>query len=394
MNSYRRKYMLMTDLIMPIAIFIIIYPPVFYSIRFTVNLSTNITRMLFVICLIWFVKYRLYKNKYLWAWLIFILWLVAVTFVNSKKIPYMINYYNIFNFMVIICYCIKKKPERLIGWIATILTCWIFLNTLLWKEGGMYVNANGQMAFFLGTKTSLTYYQITGCYFIWLFHEILPEKHKKRATFLWIVMFTSVVVWNIRQPISTSIMCLILFTLLLYLSKKENLLIDIILKSGFIVTIAINIGIVFFNIQKLFTDFIVNVLHESADLNNRTKIWQVVIYNILKSPIIGHGTDSNIIFAIDNGISQINSSAHNHLLHLLFTCGIIGTLYFIFICLKSLHRAGIKTTTGRLLHITLICFGLMWISEQLKGYNMIVAVLMAGICIRDMQLMEGKKDRL
>lgn len=35
---------------------------------------------------------------------------------------------------------------------------------------------------------------------------------------------------------------------------------------------------------------------------------------------------------------------------------------------------------GRTLDITLICFGLMWITEQLKSFDMIFLCLLACVC--------------
>lgn len=98
----------------------------------------------------------------------------------------------------------------------------------------------------------------------------------------------SVIVWNIHEPISTSEMCLAVFFVILILGALGGKIGEAVLKWGFLGMNILNVGIVFFNAQMLFANFITNVLHESADLNYRTAIWQIVMAKIAESPVIGH----------------------------------------------------------------------------------------------------------
>ena len=143
-----------------------------------------------------------------------------------------------------------------------------------------------------------------------------------------------------------------------------------------------NVGIVFFNAQMLFANFITNVLHESADLNYRTAIWQIVMAKIAESPVIGHGLNmGNVSFAIGQGIAGINQATHNGILYFVFSSGIIGTVYILGICFLLLRKTNQRTAAGRVFCAMMICFSTLWITEQLKLYTVFFICLLLGRCV-------------
>lgn len=60
-----------------------------------------------------------------------------------------------FSMAVFILYGMKKYPRYLIYFLAVMLTIWISLNTVTWREGGAYSTDNGQYGFFLEQKLPL-----------------------------------------------------------------------------------------------------------------------------------------------------------------------------------------------------------------------------------------------
>lgn len=377
-----RQARLMPNLIMPIAVLLLFMPPC--MIWYAPGLMSGVYLLqkgIFLVCVYYFVRYRLFNNSYFWLLLIYLMWIIAVTIVSGNSLAEWGSYLNIFSVCVITMYCMSRSPQKYTGYVAFIFVLWMLLNTLFWKEGGMYLNSNGQMSFVLGTKTSLTYYQIVACCFIGLYGQFIDNKNKYRITVLHVILLFSVVLWNLRQPISTSELCIAIYFVLLVLNHIEHPFVDKIFRFGFAATIVLNIGIVFFNAQMFFANFITSVLHESADLNYRTTIWKVVLTKIADNPILGHGLNTGTHFSFDSGTSSINQATHNFLLYLIFVGGIIGTVYFLFICMLGIRRATKKDRMiGRTLDITLICFGLMWITEQLKSFDMIFLCLLACVC--------------
>ncbi len=376
-----RRANLMLDIVMPIAMVLFFIPPC--MAHYTPSLMPFVYLMqkgIFLFCFCCFFKYVLYRNRYFWILMAYLLWIIAVTWIRGNSIGDIGGYLNIFSICVIAMYCIKYNPKKFAGYVAFIFTLLIFLNSVLWKDGGMYVNINGQMCYVLGTKTSITYYQLTACCFIGLYDCCLNQRVKYKSKFLYAVLFASTLYWNIVQPISTSIMCLALFFILLIIRNVDKKIIDKVFNMGFVAMIVLNIGVVFFNAQMLFANFITKVLHESTELNARTAIWKVVIEKIADSPLFGYGLNSDIYFAVGGGIAAINQSTHNNLLYLLFCGGIIGTVYFYFLCFYAMHKTKEYTNVGRILRIVLICFGMMWITEQLKGFEMIFLCLLSCVC--------------
>ncbi len=376
-----RRASIMLDITMPLAVILIFYPPCLAQYAGgLLPLVFLMQKGIFFLCVRYFISYKIFSSKYFIFMTGYVLWALLVTLLNGDSIGSAGNFLNLFSMGVITVFCIERNPCKYAGCIAAWFTLLLFFNTFLWQDGGMYVNSNGQASFVLGTKTSLTEYQLAACFFICLYHYLLPGK-KWKAVFLWVIMTVSLILWNVREPITTSILCQIVFIGLLVWQTYENRLVNTVLQIGFWVLIAINIGIVFFNVQMLFANFITNVLHENADLNHRTAIWKLVLARITENPWIGFGLRSNIYFAVGSGVAGINQATHNGLLYFLFTTGIAGTAYLFAFYLAASICAGIKTVFGRLFHIIMICFATLWISEQLKGYDIFFLCMLCGIYI-------------
>ena len=324
-----RRASLMVDILMPVSILLIFYPPCLqWYASGVMSIVFLLQKGLFLVCAAYALKYRLYRNKYMVALLSYIVWLILVTYLNGMQIGDIGSYLNVFSCCVVYVYCLERNPQRIIGYTSIVFTLLLLFNTILWKDGGMYVNNSGQMSFVLGTKTSLTEYQIAACGFIGTYFTLLPKHKKKNAVILGLCVVYSIIVWNIHQPISTSEMCLAVFFVILILGALGGKIGEIVLKWGFLGLNILNISIVFFNAQMLFANFITNVLHENADLNHRTAIWQVVLAKIAESPLIGHGLNmGNVSFAVGQGIAGINQATHNGILYFVFSSGIIGTVY-------------------------------------------------------------------
>lgn len=382
MSMNLRKASVMIDIIMPLSLFLIFYPPclVWYAseLMFVIYL---LQKGLFFLAACYAIKYKIFQNVDLWLLIGYIIWIIIVTVIQRNPIGEIGIFLNLFSWCIISIYCLERNPRKFTGCAAFYFTALIFLNTLLWKEEGMYVSANGQLNFVLGTKTCITEYQIVACGFIGMYYALLPKKKKRNAISLLTILVLSVIVWNVRQPISTSAVCMVVFIGLFMAQNIQNMLVDIALKVAFWVANALNLGIIFFNAQMLFASFITDVLHESVELDSRTYIWKVVIAKISESPIIGHGLNSNTFFSIDEGISAINQSTHNGLLNFLFIGGIVGTVYIMLLCFRLLRNVNIKTLPGRIFCVMLACFALFWISEQTKGYVLFYSCLILGVCI-------------
>lgn len=367
---------------MPIAIVCVFMPPCLnWYASGIASIFYMMQKTIFIASIYFFIKYRIYEKKFFVALMMYIVMVMTSTILNGNSLSTVGNYLNLFSIGVITIFCMERNPQKFTGCVALWFTFLIFLNTVLWKDGGMYLNTNGQMSFVLGTKTSLTEYQIVACFFIWLYYYTLPRKKQWKAISMWLIVVVSIITWNVRQPITTSILCLVTFSILMIFQIKNNFVTNKALKLLFWILILLNIGIVFFNAQMFFENFITNVLHENADLNHRTAIWKVVLLKISEKPWLGYGINSGTYFAVGSGIASINQATHNGLLYFIFSSGIIGTVYLLVLYLISSIYTGVEHSMGRVYHITMISFSVFWISEQIKGYDILFLCMLGGVYI-------------
>lgn len=108
-------------------------------------------------------------------------------------------------------------------------------------------------------------------------------------------------------------------------------------KLIFGVTILISVLISVFNIVKYFDRFIIDVLGRDLSLSYRTYIWDNVVNEISKSPIIGCGVQ-NTINSFHIYVKFLNAatidryySAHNQILQTAYEVGIVGVLMLLII---------------------------------------------------------------
>lgn len=88
-----------------------------------------------------------------------------------------------------------------------------------------------------------------------------------------------------------------------------------------------DVGIVIFQIQERFGDFITNVLDRSTDLTGRTRIWDLVLEMVAESPLLGNGVQ----LTQNNGLVEYNRNfvhAHNGELDILMQGGLLTFIPF------------------------------------------------------------------
>lgn len=364
--------------VIALSIIAIVSPPMLWSVPLLATLFGYTRKLAFLAAAYLVYRESLYKEMYFAAYIGFFGFLMVVSYVvNHAYGSGWDNFYMNFSMAVFILYGMKKYPRYIVYGLAVMLTLWIALNTLTWREGGAYLTTNGQYGFFLGTKTSVTQYQIAAFFFADLLKMNIREKYKFVADALLAINIVSIIIYYVVQPISTSAICLALYLCFHFLTRWLSALKRNVLNVVFWGTVILNFCIVILNIQSLFENFIVNVLREDLTLNNRTFIWRVVLLACADSPIIGHGFDSDITFSI-NEFTSYNQSAHNQLLSWLFLGGIIGLIFMMFLIGWALHisnKAG-RTTFSRIMGITFVELSFLWISEQFNTYVLFTAIMM------------------
>lgn len=99
-------------------------------------------------------------------------------------------------------------------------------------------------------------------------------------------------------------------------------------RTYFLVSLALFVAVVILRLQDHFSFIIVDVLGKDLTFTNRTSLWDEALRHISEHPFVGAGyweaTRKHLLFN-----SQSIVSAHNYLLELMFTGGIISLLLFL-----------------------------------------------------------------
>lgn len=133
----------------------------------------------------------------------------------------------------------------------------------------------------------------------------------------------------VRAWVAKTIVALVLIILyLLFVYHKEiaNFFHPKLLWISYIV---INVGTVFFGMQRLVSASLYDLFGKDVTLSSRTIIWTSAIQNIKKSLLFGHGVTQGGELFINQGLGGTLVPAHNFFLEIAVQSGIIGLILYV-----------------------------------------------------------------
>ena len=284
-----------------------------------------ITLIRIILCLIVLIKYIPYliKNKKISPMtivaIIYCLGRFLITYICSHDLASSLLSYSSFTiiilFMLVDC-TVKENTKNLIEGIQIYCEIVIFINflCLLFPKFGSIFDCD----FFLEYDNNHFMYYILGITVSFINYYLNKDKQSKIRM---ILMCTIVLVTTFSVFSATAIIAFVVLALALFLSFKFNI--------GNIVSYVIFyfisfVSIIVFNAQHLFSFLIVNILHKDITLSGREKIWNAFKVEILNSPLLGHGYQSDKLFVLNTYLY-----AHNHILNELYCGGIIMYLVYV-----------------------------------------------------------------
>ena len=181
---------------------------------------------------------------------------------------------------------------------------------------------------------------------------------------------------------ANSLVCIIIFDLLLLISKK-NILNNAFfkLKNYVIFYIIFFYSIIIYRIQNSFKWIIVDVLNKDLTFSGRTYIWDKVMDYVKKQPIIGYGVENTTIRTIKNGSISATHS-HNHVLEVLYQGGYVGLVLFctlMYLVIKEIRKNS-KNYTTKIISIAIACFIIMMLVENRDKLNLYMLLCMGYNC--------------
>lgn len=297
--------------------------------------------------------YKVCKNgkisKYLFAWACLSLYFLLIMIINGNLSD--IDQWGyltlmVCNYILIIEWCAQNNYlKEMLTALSAVCLIFIFINAislLAFPDGiipskAIYDNGDGDY-YFLGIKTAYTSYIFVALSASGI---CLIKYRMKKLCVLTIVLS----VFNILYAnISTGIVCL--FALLILILIKRVFKIQVTMNFVLAVTIILNVAVIIFDAQYMFSGVIENILHKSMTLTGRTDIWRNALVQIknqsLIATIFGNGiVNGGSFVAFGNGFWP----AHNQWIQNIFEYGILGTLGLISFMRNSINNKSVTLQT-------------------------------------------------
>lgn len=255
-------------------------------------------------------------------------------------------------------YYMPIDPRGLIRAITQILTAYLAINlatVALWPDGIM------DGLYFIGIRTRFTELVLTAILFSLIRDQMEGKRISLRTAFVLAMSIASILIEWVAAAIIGMALCLLSYILLM---RSQLFTRFLTLTRALVLSLAVNVAVVVFNVQKYFSWVFVNLLGKDVSLTYRTELWVLALTQILKRPIFGYGESVDGTF-IQWWRSGRLWQAHNQWLQLLHDGGIVCALCFaaiIVICSYELRKSK-QQRIAKLMLSGMIAFFTMMIAE-------------------------------
>lgn len=238
--------------------------------------------------------------------------------------------------------------------------------------------------YFLGHDDTLLNWSIPDIIFSYLLDQISINKRNHPYTFVALLLL---VMTNMMTGSASGYLS-ILVLLFGYVILKDAII-------GFhafnVALLVLNIGLIFFRIQRAFAFLIEKILHRNVGLTGREKIWKTVLPFIYDRPILGYGSEYSFIkaskFTLTDGSYFQFAHCHSFFLQTLYESGIIGLSLFLFVYLSACHSL-MNGKADRSKRLIGACLMAMMISLTVNAYMQPIAlftILIIGCEVKSIQ---------
>jgi O-antigen ligase len=250
-----------------------------------------------------------------------------------------------------------------------------FVCMLIWPNGiwrRIYFTAN-EPVFFIGHKNFLDLFVLFILLFIFL-------QNKKTSLSYWIYYILSVIsVFMSKSSTGTVVMLFSFIISIFYWEKLYKILLNdkLIYIITFIISILITLTPTILTNNRYIQELIIKGFHKDLTLSYRTILWEKAWEYIARSPIIGWG--QNLVFREYS--NNISNPAHNAMLQVLISTGIVGVVLLFVLYFKCSKRMVDKLDNEKThiqINLCILMFMLIGIMEPtvLTGHYLFVLMVL------------------
>lgn len=262
-----------------------------------------------------FSSYLAYKNNYL----------SNSTFLDS--IFYSVCIYVVYSILELLC--TKGYSKDVMKCVLDISGTYAIL-TFFSLFLPLYVDDSGLEVYLFGNKFLSFYYLL---FFMMLFYSIYYKKIKELL--IWRILFYVIMLMSLFFAViskcSTGALAIIVaFILLLFDDKIKKVIVSpIVLLGSMGLSALFPTFMTFIMKNKMINYIVVQVFHESSNLNFRSVIYTNHVFQLIDNSFwFGYGYNNTMML---NRTNQVFSNAQNALLEIMIKYGIIGTIIFLII---------------------------------------------------------------
>lgn len=219
------------------------------------------------------------------------------------------------------------RPRHMLSVLLVCFEILIYLNliTMILAPQGMYIsNATGNTENWLLGYDNFFEQTFIPAYITALLYGYLYKKFLRAGLLIICIHISALFTYP-----GTLLICLLFLDILYFFGiYKLKRLFN--LRNMILVILAANIGILLFDIQTQLGQIIFALLNKDVTFTGRTRIWELSMYQILQSPIIGYGfSDGTYRLTQMQNLMRGAFNCHNEYLEILWEGGVV--LLFIFV---------------------------------------------------------------
>lgn len=326
-------------LFLVIASILFFKPPIldYYSPLARLNLLANLCRIAFCLAVLLgcIISSRFCIKKYsiFLPMFIFFLWLVTATYLGHENVQHVfLSALYAFSFSIFFADGLKYNSRYVMTTVFQVLLIWNIINLILFvalPNGIVMSSYYSNKIHFLGTKNGFTGYLEP-----LLVLAFIVRKHKYCSRITFSLAFFIGLITALVSDSSTGLISVAVLLVFVLIQERKSVNIKK-YKYYMVALIIISIAVAFFRIQNYFSFIIEDFFGKSADLTNRTVIWDAAIKKILESPFVGSGLNQYTGSIL---IGRTYYYSHNMILELLVSSGIIGLILYLNFILSAFRN--------------------------------------------------------
>lgn len=346
----------------------------FQKISFLQQIYANISRISFLIIVIYFINNRIKKEdiKLLILILIYLFFILLTTVLNNGSIrSFVMISYPIIGTVLLICIGIRQNIDLLLKSFVYLFYGLItinFFDAVLFKDLSSEYSTN---YYFIGGKNQLAISFAIGFCFVKIYYEKWKTKKSKIFFISYLCMIT---ITSIISKSGTCIVSIIVLIILNYFKFLKKLINPFTFLCSYIFLWS---GIIVFKIQNYFRFFIEDILHKDVTFTYRTVIWEKALREIKKCLLLGYGMhqDTNY-FQLETVYPSCkflkNYSGHNQIIQVLYESGILAIIFLIIFYIVCCFEKRKNNTSFIYFFNTVIIIFITWLAEAPGIYAMII----------------------